>query len=146
MSLREWAENGWLMEIKVRKNEIKDILSSADLTLKESKEHTHSSNWKFLIAYIGIINYADAALRACGYRAKVASHHYYVIQSLSLTIGLEPELIDLIDSFRKKRHIGTYEKTGTISRQDVKDILKIAELLKEKVLKWLKANHGDLLR
>jgi anaerobic C4-dicarboxylate transporter len=146
MSLKEWVENGWLTEIKVRKKEIQDILDSADFNLKESKERTHSSNWKFLIAYIAIINYADAALRACGYRTKVSSHHYYVIQSLSLTIGLEPELIDLIDSFRKKRHTGTYEKTGTISRQDVKEILNIADTLRYKVIKWLKEKHNDLLK
>ena len=137
MSLRDWVENRWLDEIPPSDQEIADLLNAADRSLEESIKHTENLDWLFNIAYTAILNYATAALRVSGYRAKMGSHHYYTIQSLAHTINLEQDTVDLVDTFRKMRHIGTYEKAGVISQKDAEEIIETAEMIRELVVKHI---------
>lgn len=141
MSLKDWVENKWLDEIPTSQEEITNLLKSADSSLEESRMHTKNLDWQFNIAYVSILNYANAALRASGYRAKMGSHHYYVIQSLAHTINLDGNTVDLVDSFRRIRHIGTYERTGIVSKKDADEIIETATRIREMVCKWLKEHQ-----
>jgi hypothetical protein len=145
MSLIDWVEHKWLTEEPTSKEEIADLLKAADLSLNERRFHTSSLDWKFNIAYAAIIGYANVALRASGYRTRVGSHHYYVIQSLAHTLKLDSKLIGLIDSFRRISHIGTYERAGIVSEKDADEIYEIAIKLRETLFKWLMDNYPELI-
>jgi len=64
------------------------------------------------IAYNAALQAATTALAAAGYRASRDQHHYRVIHSLEGTIGAEPALITLFDSFRKKRNVAAVTSPG----------------------------------
>jgi hypothetical protein len=88
---------------------------------------------------------AIAALAATGYRAGREAHHYWAIQSLAFTIGASTDLVDQLDSFRKKRNISDYERAGTVSEQEAREMLTLAKSLRETITAWLKKNHPELI-
>ncbi len=144
MELKTWAEQGWIRKYKPKSSEIRKLLDLADRNIAEAKLGTHSPDWKYNIAYAAIVNIADAALRVCGYRAGQQAHHYYVILSLEMTYGADTDLVDMLDSIRQKRNIGTYVQAGVISKRDAEEIISITEQLRKDVVKWLKTKHPKL--
>jgi len=108
MSLQEWVENGWLRIHDTKSSDIQNLLKRAEKNLSESYKVAGDRDWQFNIIYAAIINLADAALMAEGYRTRSGSHHYYAIESLKLTINLESHMVAMLDDFRKKRHVATY--------------------------------------
>ena len=146
MSLQDWVDNGWLRVHETKPGDIHELLKRADKNLNESYKMTGDQDWQFNIIYAAIINLANAALMAEGYRTRGGSHHYYAIESLELTINLDSHLVSMLDSFRKKRHIATYERCGVISVDMVEQILRITQELQKRVMNWLNNKHPDLLK
>ncbi len=144
MSLRDWLRNGWLIEHQTSLQEITDLLGLADRDLTECQIPGLSPDWRLNIAYNAALQAATAALAAAGYRAGRESHHYRVIQSLAHTIKADAGLIAQLDRFRKKRNIGGYERAGMTSDQEVKEMLALAQKLRNDVEEWLGANHPEL--
>ena len=98
------------------------------------------------IAYNAALQAATAALFASGYRAAREAHHYRIIQSLAHTIQAKSNLINQLDTFRKKRNIGGYEAAGRISQQEADEMRRLAKDLYEKIVKWLHQNHTNLMK
>lgn len=145
MSLDYWAEQGWIEEIEVSGNDIRQLLNLARRNIDEALESTHSDDWKFNILYAALVNISSCALRACGYRVKSAGSHYYLIESLSLTMELDRDIISLLDSYRKKRNIITYELEGCVSDKEVAEMEEFTNQLLKMVENWLHEKHPDLL-
>ena len=59
-------------------------------------------------------NRFDAALQANGYRTLTSKpgHHMTMLQSLPLTVGLDSDMMIVLDALRKQRNIADY--TGDI--------------------------------
>jgi hypothetical protein len=146
MSLDDWKKSGWLVEHRTSPGEISDILTAVDRDLSACRTPSLDTDWRFNIAYNAALQAATAALAAAGYRATREMHHYRVIQSLTFTIGADAAMLDLLDRFRKKRNIGTYERAGIISDHEAGEMLSLAEKLRASVLAWLRRDHADLLR
>ncbi len=146
MSLKEWARNGWLTEHKTSPQEIADLLRVADRDLADCKVEGLSSDWRLNIAYNAALQSAAAALAASGYRSVREAHHYRVIQSLGLTIGLDRHRVHRLDQFRKKRNISDYERAGLVSEQETDEMEALGRDLRERVEKWLKTHHLQLLK
>jgi hypothetical protein len=144
MSLNYWAEQGWIEKVVTRKEDIQNLLNLAERNIDEAVDCAHHNDWKFNILYAVIINLASCALRSEGYRIKSSSGHYYDIHSLEYTLGLDSELINLLDSYRKKRNIATYELEGMVSEEEVGEIEEVVRKLFAGVKSWLKVNHPDL--
>jgi len=58
MSLKQWADNGWLRQHVTSPEEIDNLLKIVDRDLKDAKEGGVSNDWQFGIAY-------NAALKLC---------------------------------------------------------------------------------
>lgn len=67
------------------------------------------------------------------------------IASLAQTIGADRELVDKFDAFRKKRNISQYDRAGQVTEKEVKEMKKLALVLKQKVTTWLKITYPTLL-
>lgn len=145
VSLRDWLANGWLIEHRTSAREIGDLLAVADRDLRDCEIAGLSEDWQLSIGYNAALQMATAALAAAGYRAARESHHFRVLQSLTLTIGAEPALVAQLDQFRKKRNIGGYERVGAISDQEAKEMLLVAKKLRRRVEQWIRTNHPELL-
>ena len=121
------------------------MLSMADRDLAQCRTPHLSPDWQLNIAYNAALQAATAALAAAGYRATRGAHHYRVIQSLAHTIEGDPGLIIQLDKFRKKRNMIEYEQAGAVSEQEAKEMFALAKNLRDKVEKWLRSNHPELL-
>lgn len=86
MSLEDWSRNGWLVEHRPTRQEIADLLAIVERDLNTAGMKGQDTYWLFAMAYNGALQAATIALAASGYRAARDSHHYRVIESLTLTI------------------------------------------------------------
>jgi len=144
MSLEDWRQNGWLSGHEPSRQEIADLLAIADRDLKDCQAEGLSTDWRFNIAYNAILQAATAALAAAGYRAARDSHHYRILQSLAFTIGASAEMLRYLDAFRKKRNLTGYERIGTVSDQEAKEIVETAQTLRRQVEEWIRNTHPEL--
>lgn len=145
MSLEDWLKANWLTRHNTSPQEIADLLEVADRDLKASAVKGLDDDWRLAIAYNAALRCATAALAACGYRAVRGAQHHYLIQSLTDTIGAEPELVAQLDAFRKKRNMGDYERAGLVSTKEAAEITALARDLRHRVKDWLQASHPELL-
>ena len=145
MSLSDWARNEWLVEHKTSPQEIKGLLGVADRDMRDCAAKGLSDDWRLAIAYNAALQCATAALAASGYRASRESHHFRILQSLSLTIGLDNKLVGQLDAFRKKRNVSDYERAGMVSEAEADEIVCIARALRKQVEEWLRRNHPALV-
>ena len=91
--------------------------------------------------------YYQATLQAAaGHRAERDQHHHRILQSLQFTIGLDPDALDRLDKFRKKRNLGVYEAAGVVSEEEVTTITAMAEDLRARIEVWLKNEHPELMK
>ena len=145
MSLEDWLRNGWLTEHKTSKEEITDLFRLIDRDLRDCQASGLSPDWKLNIAYNAALQSAKAALAAAGYRAQREAHHYRIIHSLEYTVQASERLIVQLDLFRKKRNISDYERAGTISDQEVHEMIDLAKSLRKMVEKWLEKNFSEIV-
>jgi hypothetical protein len=145
MSLKDWLKNGWLVEHKTSRQELRNLLGVADRDLADCKAEGLSADWRMNISYNAALQAATAALAACGYKAGRDSHHYRVIQSLAYTIGADTKLVAKFDRFRKKRNIGGYEQAGLVSDKEVEEMIALAQQLREDIYRWIRINYPELL-
>lgn len=115
MSLADWQKNGWLVEHRTSRAEIRDLMGIVARDLEDCRTEGLSPDWRLSIAYNAAVQAATAALCASGFRTAREAHHYRVIESLALTIGASSEVVPQFDAFRKKRNIGGYDRAGTTS-------------------------------
>ena len=135
------TQAAWLTEHETSPQEIKDLLAVVERDLSDCQTPGLSADWRLNIAYNATLQAATAALAASGYRA---AHHYRVIQSLSLTVGADAEMVRQLDEFRKKRNLGEYERSGFVSEQEVKEMIDLATRLRRMVISWLRRDHPTL--
>ncbi|MCG2716793.1 MAG: hypothetical protein L6422_11100 [Candidatus Marinimicrobia bacterium] len=145
MILQNWLNNAWLAEHRASSQEIAALLAVADRDLSDCRTSGLSPDWQLNIAYNAALQTATAALAASGYRAVREAHHYRIIQSLAYTIKADADLVALLDQFRKKRNISGYDHAGMISDQEAKEMVDLANHLRQEVEEWLHENHPDLM-
>ena len=146
MTLQQWLDNRWLTAHRTTPGEVRAMLEIVDRDLQDSSNDSLSPDWRLAISYNATLQCALIALAVSGYRPnKGASHHYYAIESLALTIGTPREDITVIDAFRKKRNISDYERAGTISEKEAEESLAIARSTRQVLLDWLAKEHLGLV-
>lgn len=117
-----------------------------DRDLKASADPNLDDDWRFAIAYNAALQSAALALKAAGYEVpKAGGAHHHTIESLKLTIGDDGTIIDPLQVFRAKRGSGIYDMTGIASTSEIEELRSLATGLRQKVLKWLKEEHAELL-
>jgi hypothetical protein len=105
MSLEKWAEYGWLRAEPTSPEEIADLLGIVIRDLDDARVDAISEDRRFEAAFNAARTAANVALRACGYRtATQLGHHFKTVESLELTIQVDPRLIQRMRVFSKKRN------------------------------------------
>jgi hypothetical protein len=144
MSLKQWADNGWLKPHATSRQEIGELLAAVARDRGDAKKGL-SPDWTFNIAYNAARGLCTVALYASGYRADRDGSHFYTIGSLVHTLGKSAgDLPRLLEQCRKKRNIATYESVGAISPKEANELVGAVGELHDKVVEWLKGNHPDL--
>jgi hypothetical protein len=145
VNLSDWADRGWLVPHRTSPQEIAELLAVADRDLADCRAEGLSANWRLNIAYNAALQATTAALAAAGYRPGREAHHYRTIKSLAFTIRADAATVRTFDVFRKKRNVGTYERIGTVSDHEAREMEALANRLRGQVETWLRKNHPELL-
>jgi hypothetical protein len=87
MTLKQWADNGWLRPHRTSPEEINNLLSMVHRDLADAQAQGISAYWRFAIAYNAALKFCTILLYASGYRAERALQHYRTIQAMLLILG-----------------------------------------------------------
>ena len=146
MSLKQWADNGWLRQHRSSRQEIADLMSIVDRDLEDAAKSAISADWRFGIAYNGALKLCTILLHASGWRAEKMLQHYRTIQALPLVLGAARRRdADYLEACRKKRNTVEYDVAGAATAADADELLAFTRALREDVTTWLRATHPDIL-
>ncbi len=146
MTLENLRGIGRLHPHEVTVAEIRRLLVSAEAALADARREQNSAATRFDMGYKAIMQCALAALMANGFRPSTseAGHQQTTIQTLPKTIGLSPQKMKVLDSFRRARNLSDYEGEP-VEDAKVRECIQWAEALLADVRRWLKDNRSDLL-
>lgn len=125
---------------------INRLLSAARRNIEEAKIPQIGAENRFDIAYKAIMQLANAALQANGFRTLTskAGHHMTMIQALGKTIGTDATTIMVLDGLRKQRNVVDYSG-DLVPESAARECLANAEALLESVTGWLEHNQPELI-
>lgn len=125
---------------------IQRLLEAARASLADAQLPNLSTEGRFDMAYKAIMQLANAALQANGFRTLTSKpgHHQTMIQTLPRTIGLETATMVLLDQMRKQRNVIDYD--GDLVSEDLAaEAVKQAVVLLARVRSWLQEHKPQLL-
>ena len=145
MSLANLVSIGRLKAHKAEKIEIERLFAAAETSLSDARIEMISAGTRLDTAYKCIMQSALAALLANGYRPSTnqPGHQQTTIQTLTLTIGITPERMTLLDAFRRARNLSDYEG-DPIEDDMARECVEAAAALLADVRVWIKNNRPDL--
>jgi hypothetical protein len=90
---------------------VQRLLAAADRNLVDAAIMALSSENRFDAAYKAIMQCAMIGLWANGYRTSTSQpgHHQTALQVLPKTLGLERDVVIVLDALRKQRNLNDYE-------------------------------------
>lgn len=145
MTLERYVENAWLRREATSPQEIADQLGIVSRSMSDAAVQEISDDLRFYITFNAILALANTALRASGYRAATQSgHHTRILETLEFTVNADSKLLRKLVVFSKKRNSASYDSAGSISNQDLEQILTTAQELRHTVEDWLKKTHPEL--
>ncbi len=135
-----------LERIDTDKFTITRLLAAAQRNISDAGIEALSAENRFDIAYKAILQVANAALRAHGYRTLTSKpgHHATMLQSLHLTLGLDKQSLIVLDALRKQRQVVDYSG-DLVPEGTVETCVKEADDLLRNVYEWLQTNKPELL-
>jgi hypothetical protein len=144
MSLKQWADNGWLRPHQTSRQEIADLFAIVARDLGDAVRDI-SADWRFGIAYNAALKLCTILLHASGYRPEKALQHYRTIAALPEILGDRwKDEADYLETCRRKRNIAEYDRAGVITEQDASELVTFVTELQEEVRRWLKKEHSEL--
>ncbi len=145
MSLERYVENGWLRREPTSAQEIADQLGIVTRSMNDAGVQDISDDLRFYTSFNAILALANTALRASGYRTTTQpGHHIRTIETLEYTIGADSKLIRKLLAFSKKRNAASYDAAGSVSNQELQQILITVEDLRHTLMAWLRMEHPEL--
>lgn len=132
-----------LEQIRVDYKIIQRLIVAAERNIADSRVTVVSAENRFDAAYKAIMQIANAALQANGYRILTSKpgHHQTIIQSLSKTLEIDSNTVILLDAMRKQRNTADYSG-DVVPESAVKECITQAENLLEHFNVWLNTKSG----
>lgn len=125
---------------------VQRLLAAAGRNLADSGIAELSPENRFDAAYKAILQCAMIGLWANGYRTSSSQpgHHQTALQALPKTLGLDHEVVIVLDTLRKQRNLNDYEGEP-VSDSAVAECGRQAASLLEHTWGWLRRNRPELL-
>ena len=145
MTLKQWAEAGWLKKHPATAEAISGLLAVVDRELSDASQPI-SPDGRFGHAYNAGLQLCTMLLSSEGYRAERSLQHYRTIQAAPLILGDQyREHAVYLDTCRKKRNIADYESVGAVTESDADELIRFVAEFREDVVRWLREHHPELL-
>ena len=124
---------------------IKRLMSAAERNIEEAKIAQIGPENRFDIAYKAIMQLANAALQANGFRTLTSKpgHHRTMIQALGKSASIDAETIMVLDAMRKQRNVVDYSG-DVVPESAATECVMRAEALLRSVKVWLENNKPEL--
>ena len=134
MSLENLVAINRLVKHSATPDSILKLLASAERSLADAKATNISVENRFDAAYKAIMQCAMAALWAKGYRTSTSEpgHHQLVLQVLPKTLGIDSDVVIVLDALRKQRNLSDYSG-DTVSDATLTECIAQAEFLIRRV-------------
>lgn len=136
-----------LERIEPDSSTIQRLLAAAERNIADAHVAEISSENRFDAAYKAIMQLANAALQANGFRTLTSKpgHHMTMIQALSQTIDLDKQTVIVLDALRKQRNVADYSG-DLVTKTMVDECVAHAEQLLLDVRQWLGQNAPGLIK
>ena len=125
---------------------VERLLAAATRNLADAGLAALSAENRFDAAYKAIMQCAMIGLWANGYRTSTSQpgHHQTALQVLPKSLGLESDVVIVLDALRKQRNLNDYEG-DPVSDSAVAECCRQAAFLLEHTREWLRRNRPNLL-
>jgi hypothetical protein len=132
MRSEDWAREYAFEPYQTTRRALRDLLAQADRLLADARVAAVSVPSRHALAHSAVVVLARAALASAGYRT-LESHHYWAIESLRHTIGLDKSLVAVLHAHRSKRHGAVYGADVAVSEAELDDLLARASELRRRI-------------
>lgn len=124
---------------------ISRLLKAATRNLADASVVNISTETRFDAAYKSVLQSANAALQASGYRTLTSKpgHHQTMIQLLVKTAGVEWETVIVLDALRRQRNVVDYSG-DLVPESAVSECVSQAEYLIYQVHHWISTHHPEI--
>lgn len=138
MSLDNLVKTGQLEVVEAQPADIDRLLEASQRALNDARTVGLSPESRFDIAYRSIMQAANAALQASGYRTLTSKpgHHMTMIQTLPLTVSLEKGFSVQLDALRKQRNVIDYNGdlvSESMANEAIEQANKLLEHVRERI-------------
>ncbi|MBD3174201.1 MAG: hypothetical protein GF320_03395 [Armatimonadia bacterium] len=142
MSSDEWAREYAFEKSDPTRQLLRGLLGQADRLMRDAEATVISVPLRYTAAHGAVLHLARLALAAYGYRT-LENHHFWAIESLQHTLGLEDELVAVLHEHRSKRHDAAYGASPSVTETELRDLMDLATDLRARILAWLEAERRD---
>lgn len=129
--LNSLAKTGLLKPEPPDQTEFNGLVKSGTKRLKDASNKAISDEGQFDLAYNAAHALALAAMRWHGFRPD--NKRYIVFQVLEHTLGLSAAQWRVLDKAHRVRNLAEYEGYFEVDEQLLADLLKVAEVVRERV-------------
>ena len=127
-------------------NSIARLLDAARRNIADAHISEVSTETRFDASYKAIMQLANAALQANGFRTLTSKpgHHMTMLQTLDQTIGVDRQTIIVLDKLRKQRNVADYSG-DMVPESATSECVTYAKQLLQAVENWIQNNRPELL-
>lgn len=138
MSLEEMLLRDELERLETSAGEIDRLLEAIARRLEDARNLSIHAETRLEQAYHAILNCALVALRADNLRpVNGPGKHFYALESLLHTLGVEQKRVDYYQELRDLRNKDIYEGSIHVSEREVEEAIEEAVWLQEQLHEWL---------
>jgi len=143
MSLEEMLLRNELERLEASSGEIDRLLGAIARRLEDAKNPTIHPETRLEQAYHAILNCALVALRANDLRpVNGPGKHFYALESLLHTMGVEHKRVDYYQELRDLRNKDIYEGSIHVSEREVEEAIEEAVWLQELLRTWMEERRS----
>jgi len=144
MSFQDLLNEGRLEQRPTSRQEILDLLNTADRGMADAAVEQVSLEGRFNHAYDAALIFATVSLRCAGYRTRGEGHHQLVFALLPDVMGRAVgSTARYFQQCRKIRNLSTYSRSGIVSRAEVIELIAEAARFGEAVRRWVGENYPE---
>lgn len=110
------------------------LLEAASASIHDASLSALSNEGRFDLAYKAIVQLANAALQAKGFRTLTSrpGHHQTMLQTLPITVGIDSHTLIVLEQLRKQRNVIDYAG-DTVSDSMAQEAVQQARALRKRV-------------
>jgi len=139
MSLEEMLLRDELRSENTTSGEIERLLDAIGRRLDDAGNETNHPETRLDQAYHAILNCALVGLRALDLRpSDRRGHHIVILESLTDTLGTDPQRVDYFQTLRDLRNKDLYTGGTRASVQQAEEACEEAWVLRDELMEWLK--------